>query len=400
MSLFAPPDQKYIQCDAEGCGTASPQLRCSRCRLVHYCSKECQRNNWPAHKSDCIDVNVMKAKLIDLPHSFNKTPVEMSHKVNNAAADVCCGICLEDVMQSPHALSNCQHIFCYPCLQSYQTMCKRMQLPLLCPLCRTETEDVQRNHWELAFFNVCKADRQPESSPERAELLHKAIAELELISKDDVPMYTQALFTKITALEFLEDYETVLNVIDEIIQIDNSARETMQKIVQMLEDAPVPDDDEVDQVLEEANELTQLHNTKKLSAQDRIELFIQKASTYEKLENWTMAFQSYKNVYSEYDRLDNQGTPPQNRKVYMGASCCLYHQGQFDGAIELGMGAIEMNRHFPGVHKYVALSYKAKGDLESAKKIMTQAVLYETPWDEKNIHQQKLLLNELMNMNE
>ena len=26
---------------------------CSRCRLAHYCSKECQVKHWQAHKSDC-----------------------------------------------------------------------------------------------------------------------------------------------------------------------------------------------------------------------------------------------------------------------------------------------------------------------------------------------------------
>jgi hypothetical protein len=43
-----------------------------------------------------------------------------------------------------------------------------------------------------------------------------------------------------------------------------------------------------------------------------------------------------------------------------------------------------MNRHFPQVHKYVALSQKALGNNEDAVRTMAKAVNYETPWDEVN----------------
>ena len=28
-------------------------LRCSSCKVIYYCSKECQKNAWPAHKDQC-----------------------------------------------------------------------------------------------------------------------------------------------------------------------------------------------------------------------------------------------------------------------------------------------------------------------------------------------------------
>jgi hypothetical protein len=47
-------------------------------------------------------------------------------------------------------------------------------------------------------------------------------------------------------------------------------------------------------------------------------------------------------------------------------------------------GAICTCRHFPGIHKYLALSYKDMGDRQMAMTMMNRAVLYETPWDDQN----------------
>lgn len=40
-------------CDA--CGLPSPMLkRCSGCGAARYCSRECQKRAWPAHKASCV----------------------------------------------------------------------------------------------------------------------------------------------------------------------------------------------------------------------------------------------------------------------------------------------------------------------------------------------------------
>ena len=87
--------------------------------------------------------------------------------------------------------------------------------------------------------------------------------------------------------------------------------------------------------------------------------------------------------------------PPQWRQVWMGFSCCFYEMGVYDKAIHSGIAALEMNRHFPQAHKYVAMAQKASGNHALAINTMKNAVLYETPWDDKNIEKNRDLLREI-----
>lgn len=115
------------------------------------------------------------------------------------------------------------------------------------------------------------------------------------------------------------------------------------------------------------------------------------AQYFQILENWKGALELYTSVFDQVP----ERSPPEGRELMMGMSHCFYEIGEYDRAIMTGEYALRMNRHFPQAHKYVALSLKAKGDRVSAIKTMTRAVLYETPWDPKNIELNKALLREI-----
>jgi hypothetical protein len=41
------------RCAAAGCASEEASSVCSRCQVVRYCSRECQRTDWKAHKPVC-----------------------------------------------------------------------------------------------------------------------------------------------------------------------------------------------------------------------------------------------------------------------------------------------------------------------------------------------------------
>ena len=54
--------KRMSQCDS--CGEIAvdkPMLTCGACRGIHYCSKICQKNNWPQHKTACKGGQVAKS---------------------------------------------------------------------------------------------------------------------------------------------------------------------------------------------------------------------------------------------------------------------------------------------------------------------------------------------------
>mmetsp|Transcript_2483 Transcript_2483/g.4252 ORF Transcript_2483/g.4252 Transcript_2483/m.4252 type:complete len:423 (+) Transcript_2483:202-1470(+) len=40
-------------------------LRCSRCKVVHYCSRECQKSNFSLHKSYCKKISALRLQLLN-----------------------------------------------------------------------------------------------------------------------------------------------------------------------------------------------------------------------------------------------------------------------------------------------------------------------------------------------
>ncbi len=124
-------------------------------------------------------------------------------------------------------------------------------------------------------------------------------------------------------------------------------------------------------------------------------LLLQAEYLHQANRNWEQALDIYRSImmasYEEEDHTD-MATPSQWRQVYMGFSRCFFEMKLYDKCISAGTAALEMNRHFPQVHKYIALAHDKKGNHAEARKLMKQAVLYEAPWCDETAKVNKNLL--------
>ena len=118
------------------------------------------------------------------------------------------------------------------------------------------------------------------------------------------------------------------------------------------------------------------------------------AEAYSAIGKWDDAAKIYMSLHKDFLLYVNRQDP----YTIIGMTRTMYEAGIYDEAIKIGSLAFQMNRSFPSVHKYVALSQKAQGDIEEAKKTISRAILYEEHWDKDNLQKNKDILRELNNL--
>jgi len=129
-------DQKSTKPNCKICGNCStpegnesaPSLSgCSRCGLVFYCSKECQRAHWKAnHKHHCIP------KADRAPQ--HRKPLEISKGADSDAAATRekCAICQDTLVDASSTTLPCTHVFHSTCVSEL----RKFVVQQVCPLCR------------------------------------------------------------------------------------------------------------------------------------------------------------------------------------------------------------------------------------------------------------------------
>jgi len=114
----------------DNCGSSSNgtilMKACSRCRLVHYCSKECQIIHWKSgHKKTCIPINDRRV---------NNNNVKQHQLESESSQQTNCPICL-DCLTNTFCTLPCDHTFHAKCIESLRS---QKGLNQVCPLCRTD----------------------------------------------------------------------------------------------------------------------------------------------------------------------------------------------------------------------------------------------------------------------
>ena len=420
--------REHLTCDGPGCELLGPTKRCSKCHCSFYCSVECQKRHWrQEHKADCRDIGWFREQNVARISGESKGSVvsndeEEAPNVTEPARPTAVGdtssclICLEEPIVDPYTIPGCGHAFCFKCLQQWQGFTKnegwsdvtrddgrivRSGPAVTCPACRAAAPDIEQSILEKAFQLSRQANRQSLCESEQKELREDAMLELnKIIASKDASTGISAMLASAEILLALERPEEAVTLLEDVVAFHEQGEETTIKADALADRAKEAElagrDDEADRLYNEAMALLQAGG-RRLSIDQSFDMYIFYAECLEATENWSGAKDAYiEKIFKKVMDDPTVASPIQQRKMFMGLSRCCYHLTEYDKAIDAGSAAIEMNRHFPQVHKYVALAQKASGDLDEARKTMARAVCYETPWDEENKREVMELYQQLM----
>ena len=314
-------------------------------------SKECQVQHWKQHKSACT--------IIKMKHDKWKKGNSLTLPDGTAldTKEGPCAICLEETITNPVVLP-CGHAFCFACVGHYQYSLNSKDAS--CPYCRGEIPDVMGKAMERATLYQDRAQTASDGSEEQKKYAKLSLAEfdsiVDLVSSKNKEVQMKVMHAKARVIAMTDQPDKTIKIIGEVLSLN-------EKHPGILD-------------------LEQVEMTK-----------ISQAEAYVALGKWKEAGRIYKALYNIYLQRGKY-----TLAVLLGLARTKYELGKYDEAIEMGNIAIEAFRQCPGVHKYVALSQKAKGDIDEAKKTMSRAILYDDHWDKDNMQKNKELLRELNNL--
>ena len=397
-----------ITCDGPTCNIKSPSKRCSRCRTCFYCSTQCQKQHWKEHKLYCFPIGDMKDKSKqqqreeDKLDSFDLLQEDDEHKTRND--DTECSICLTCPMDRPVTLKQCQHSFCTICLLEWQKQVRKLQEnpfsnSMTCPLCRTNSENVEQTLLDRAAFLAGEANvRKKLTQDERAKLRIEALSCLDQVLEVD-GVRLQAYVTRAEILISLKDGKAAAETIDTLIE-ENKTR-NQHRLITVMDDVTDAerrgDHEEALRFREEANELLEQHGPPpaRLGKGDMFRVHKIHSRAYQEQQDWKNAIECHKRALMSIEDPDMVPVV-ELRQLWMELADCTYKVGKYENSIQASDAAITMNRHFDQVHYYKVLALKQLGQLDDAITTISQAVIYETPWNNENITKNLQLYKELI----
>lgn len=303
-----------------------------------------------------------------------------------------CGICLEQ-LRHPVSLPGCGHTFCFACLRAY----KELAINASCPYCRSLMPDIDQAFLDRAAMHGVRAKKL--IGEQRQVQCELALAEVEKVLSVD-PNDLRANYLRADICLIAGDASVAIEAFKSILDHNTRARQAKDDVMRIvaLADAAdeAGDDVEADRLMTQAE---QMQNVKIFNdgSTELLETKLKLASAHQAAGEWDAANELYMAIVGGMGDDPTYGGLHLQLRLWMGMTRTFYELGEYERAIKGSGGmAVAMNRHFPGVHKYVALSEKASGDLGAALKTLSRAVLYEAPWDLENLAENRALLSELI----
>ena len=362
-----------------GCLKDNASQRCSQCRCMFYCNKECATKHWRAeHKGECQSIRA-KLERCNIVDEKTKALVE---KISAAESedDVCC-VCLEKLTASNAVGLPCKHLLCGECVFRLPGRVtanfsggETFEGPA-CPQCRVSVPSFQsliQHLYETVAEMIQSANPMERGSSGRNTLtqfaLHQNTILLKFVSQLRSELSADSSVQGVNTCDHLLLHLRILAV--DIDLCRGNATECIEKATALLVDW--------------GNKLEELYT---------INMNIQCGKAHMILSDFPKAIRSFQTALSTVD---------QNRHTIQAQTCfyelirCFYEIKAYDLALNAGEAAVAMNKNYDGVYHYIALTHKAMGNLDLAIETMKKAAVYETPWDDKNKAVVRALLNELV----
>lgn len=268
-------------------------------------------------------------------------------------------------------------------------------LTVPCPLCRGATTDIKIEALARAFESLTMANHSSVDSASKKCILEAALTsgvESWDTGRDLQGIHVQAealasLGRKDEARAALEKY---LVAVDEASQASSELQSLFGRVDEARHGG---DEDTAERLLEEAEEILHSKCTQRIAGSSILDHLSVVAELWMRLDQWEKALDTF------HQLLEHPGvmsSPPFQRKAFAGMAQCFYEMGLYERALCTGEASLEMNRHYPGAHRIVAMIHRKNGSLEEARRIMKRAVIYETPWDMVNKEEQFMFYEELM----
>lgn len=413
--------RECIQCDGPDCNTSNPQQRCSRCHTAYYCGKECQIKHWKKeHKQYCRPIETMKQLIEDDENSMNDFASQVqdaSFIINDdtwtsKAVNTECCICFTDpIINYPVVLKDCKHAFCRSCLIQWQQQQQQSFLQqqlfqqqqeeedssttkyhLQCPICRQHTDDIIENMITIARVQATRASQPNCKEEDKKQYLEQSLLNLnqalEHVSENPklrIFYFKAEVLIKLhQGQEAIECIETMLKINEERVKQHERKQHLMEQILTAQLQGNINLVQTLSDQLSEIEETSNLEDCfPKKDLKSYVACKILQANAYQSIQDWPNAIKIYLDMTQLIESPD-QVEAIQMREIFMGLAKCCYLVKHYTKSIYATDAALEMNRHFPQVHKYKILSQAALSDYKGAVHTANQAVLYETPWDESN----------------
>ena len=375
--------RKEIECDL--CQISNPLKRCSRCHITHYCSIECQKLDWKAHKPLCIPLEETKKKMADgtndeemkkfiaLSNIDSLTPLEKAEIYSKVGR-------LTDIKYDHHFKTKQDTVD--GTSQNPKVIVMDDEQEMYCNLAMEQINEVLNSDPVNAVGLIAKGNilryvrpldaidalhevlRRDEEMVTMTENIHKAMAEL--------AEFRDSQYNKLTTAEKKDiDHPVVRELTKQDEALETLKSETKRVGVQ-VNSGPF-----------------RLYPIKIYLAQA-----YESAGEYEKAVN--LYVEMIKETYDLYCKGFGSVSPHVHRQIKINGSRCFFAMKRYADAKKLAQMALDINRHVDGIHVVLAQAQWAANEKKEAIRTMCRGVIYETPWDETNIERNRVYLQECL----